>query len=66
MPVRPDQAQLFADLREGFAAVAQKLRPVQNSARHAARLGLGVQDMAQPEQTSVGEAEAVAAIERLG
>ena len=61
-PVRPDQAQLFAGPRQRFAAVPQKLRPIQDSARHAAGFGLGVQDMAQPEQTPVGGADPVAAI----
>lgn len=43
---RPDKAPLFADSRERLAAVAKKLGPVQNSARHAAGFDLGVQDVA--------------------
>src|SRR6202021_2161310 len=63
IPMRPDKAPLFADPRERLAAVAKKLGPVQNSARHAAGFDLGVQDVAEPERTPIGEAQAVAAME---
>jgi hypothetical protein len=63
-PVRPGHAQLFVGSRERFAAVAQKLRPVQDSAGHAAGFGLGVQNMAQPEQTPVSGTESVTASQR--
>ncbi len=63
-PVRPGYAQLFAGLRKSLPAAPQELRPIEDSAGHAAGFGLGVQDVAQPEQTPVSGTEAVTPLER--
>ena len=65
-PTRPGQVKLLAKLFEGAAAIGEKVIPVEHRPAHLARFGLGVQHMAQPDETTVAQRNAVTAIERQG
>ena len=63
-PAGPLDLELFADPLEGARRITEKIIPADHRPAHISRSGLGVQHVAQPDETAEAERNAVAPLER--